>query len=287
MSLAIVVDSVADMSFDECERYGLVAVPLTVEVGGERFKDQYEISSDEFYERMAASDDLPKSSQPAPTDFIETYNKLAEEGSDNIIALHLAAVLSGTVESSGLAASQVAIPVEVVDTFNACAGQGLLAILASDLRAAGLPDEEVIERVKAARGQTHFFIACGTLENLLKNGRLSASEVEGANLLNIKPMITCDEQGILRNIDKAKGMNGVIKKYVEKLQQLTEEEGIQRVRFCHTHNEKGVAKLKRSLEEAGVEFIDCGTCLCGAIVATHLGMEALGFGSMPDSLAHV
>ena len=286
MSLAIVVDSVADMNFDECERYGLVAVPLTVEVGGERFKDQYEISTEEFYDRMIAADDLPKSSQPAPTDFIEAYNKLADEGYENVLALHLAAVLSGTLESSNLGASQVKIPVAVVDSLNASAGQGLLAILASELREAGLSDEDIIERVQAARSQTRFFIACGTLENLLKNGRLSASEVEGATMLNIKPMMSFDENGVLRAIDKAKGMNGVIKKYVEKIAELTEEEGIQRIRFCHTRNEKGVAKLKKSLEEAGIEYLDYGTCQCGPTVATHLGMEALGFGSMPDSLAH-
>jgi fatty acid-binding protein DegV len=77
-------------------------------------------------------------------------------------------------------------------------------------------------------------------------------------------------------------MNGVIKKYVEKLAQLTEESGIQHVRFCHSRNEKGVEKLKKALSEAGIEYIDEGTCLCGAIVATHLGVGALGFGALPD-----
>ena len=79
-------------------------------------------------------------------------------------------------------------------------------------------------------------------------------------------------------------MNGVIKKYVEKLKEITEEEGIQRVRFCHTRNEKGVEKFKRALEQAGIDYIDCGTCSCGATVSTHLGMGALGMGVIPDSL---
>lgn len=284
MSFAIVVDSVADLNAEECERYGITAVPLTVEVGDESFKDQVEISSEEFYDKMIAFETLPKSSQPAPSEFIDVFNELAEAGNDQVIAVHLAAVLSGTSESSSLAASQVEVPVEVLDSLNACSGQALIAILAAELRDAGVSAEETIARLQAARAQTRFFIACGTLDNLLAGGRLSAEEVDTATMLDIKPMMTFDEQGILRAVDKAKGMNGIIKKYVEKLQQLTEEEGIQRVRFCHSRNEKGVEKLKKAFAEAGIEYLDYGTCPCGAIVATHLGMKALGMGTMPDSL---
>lgn len=128
MSFAIVVDSVADLSEEECARFGITSVPLSVEVGGETFKDQAEISSEEFYDKMIASDTLPKSSQPSPSEFMDIYNALASEGADEIIAIHIAAVLSGTSESSNLAANQVEVPVEVIDSFNACSGQGLLAL---------------------------------------------------------------------------------------------------------------------------------------------------------------
>lgn len=284
MSFAIVTDSIADMSAEECERYGVDVVQLTVEVGGESFKDQIDISSEEFYDKMLAADDLPKSSQPSPAEFIETYNKLADEGNEGVIAMHLAAPLSGTIESSRLAASQVDIPVTVMDSLNACSGEALLVMQASEMRDAGASLDETVEYLEKIRPYTRFFIACGTLDNLLKNGRLSPEEVDTATLLDIKPMMSFDENGVLRAIDKAKGMNGVIKKYVEKLQQLTEEEGVQRVRFCHSRNEKNVEKLKKAIADAGVEYIDCGTCSCGATVSTHLGLKALGMGTMPDSL---
>lgn len=284
MSFAIVVDSVADLSADECARYGIISVPLRVDIGDESFKDQVEISSEEFYDKMIASDTLPKSSQPSPSEFMEVFDAIAAEGYDEVIAIHLAAVLSGTSESSNLAAHQVDIPVEVIDSFNACSGQALLALLAVQMRDAGTSVEETIATLKNARGHARFFIACDTLDNLLAGGRLSAEEVDTATLLDIKPMMSFDERGVLRAIDKAKGMNGVIKKYVEALQGLTEAEGIQRVRFCHSRNEKGVEKLKKALLEAGIEYIDCGTCSCGATVTTHLGMGALGMGTLPDSL---
>ncbi len=284
MSFAIVTDSIADLSAEECEQYGVDVVQLTVEVGGESYKDQVEISSEEFYDKMLAADDLPKSSQPSPAEFMDTYNRLLVEGNSGVIAMHLAAPLSGTIESSRLAASQVDIPVTVLDSLNACSGEALLVIQASRMRKEGASLEETVEYLEQIRPFTRFFIACGTLDNLLKNGRLSPEEVDTATVLDIKPMMSFDENGVLRAIDKAKGMNGVIKKYVEKLQQLTEEEGIQRVRFCHSRNLKGVEKLKKALAEAGVEYLDYGTCSCGATVSTHLGLKALGIGTMPDSL---
>lgn len=151
MSFAIVVDSVADLSEEECARFGITSVPLSVEVGGETFKDQAEISSEEFYDKMIASDTLPKSSQPSPSEFMDIYNALASEGADEIIAIHIAAVLSGTSESSNLAANQVEVPVEVIDSFNACSGQGLLALLACEMRDAGASAQECAQAIKDAR----------------------------------------------------------------------------------------------------------------------------------------
>ena len=163
-------------------------------------------------------------------------------------------------------------------------GQGLLALLACEMRDAGASAQECAQAIKDAAliPASSSRVARSTI--LLAGGRLSAEEVDAATLLDIKPMMSFDERGVLKAFDKAKGMNGVIKKYVEKLKEITEDEGIQRVRFCHTRNEKGVEKLKRALEQAGIDYIDCGTCSCGATVSTHLGMGALGMGVIPDSL---
>lgn len=80
MSFAIVVDSVADLSEEECARFGITSVPLSVEVGGETFKDQAEISSEEFYDKMIASDTLPKPhSLHLPNSWIST-TRFASEG---------------------------------------------------------------------------------------------------------------------------------------------------------------------------------------------------------------
>lgn len=115
MGFAVVVDSTADLLPEEYKALDVHMVPLSVLIDGETFKDQFEISSEQFYERMAVAENLPQSSQPTPYDFEQMYNGLAEKGYDGVIAIHIAGVLSGTIESSRTAAEQVDIDVRVLD----------------------------------------------------------------------------------------------------------------------------------------------------------------------------
>lgn len=94
MSFAVVVDSTCDFTQEEYKALDVHMVPLSVLIDGETFKDQVEITSEQFYERMANSEGLPQSSQPTPYDFEQMYNALAEQGYEGVIAIHIAGVLS-------------------------------------------------------------------------------------------------------------------------------------------------------------------------------------------------
>lgn len=276
MGFAVVVDSTFDMSQDEYRELGITMVPLNILVGENEFKDQVEISSEEFYARMSEAEKLPQTAQPSPYDFAQVYEGLALQGFDGILSLHIAGVLSGTVESARIAASQVDVDVRVMDLAGASAQAALVAKMACALRDSGATLEEAEDAVAKYIPQTQFLVACDTLENLLKGGRLSANQVKNASLLNIKPIFTFNETGVLVAYGKAKGMRGVVKQYVQAAKERTEAHGTQRIRFCHVANEAGVADLKKALAQAEVAYIDEGTCPCGATVATHLGMGALG-----------
>lgn len=184
MSFAIVVDSTCDLLEDEYRSLNVAMVPLTIGVGGAEFKDQVEISSEEFLERMAAAEDLPKTSQPSPYDFTQVFNKLAADGAEGVLSIHIAGVLSGTVESARAAADEVEAEVHVIDTCGATASSALVVQQACALRDAGLSVAEAAERLQAYLPKVRFFVAPDTLENLLKGGRLSADQAQSASLLN-------------------------------------------------------------------------------------------------------
>lgn len=281
MGFAITVDSTFDMSEGEYRDLEVAMVPLNIRLGEDEWKDQKGISSLDFYERMNASESLPKTSQPSPHDFIVEYDRLLSEGSDGVMSLHIAGVLSGTVESARLAASQVEGDVRVVDTLGTTAQAALVLKKACQLRDAGMSLEDAQRAIEKFIPQTQFLVACETLENLLKGGRLSAEQAKDASLLNIKPILTFDDRGVLVSFGKAKGMRGVVRQYVSHIQKRTKEQGKQAIRFCHVGNEPAVESLKQALADAGVDYADEGSCPCGATIATHLGMGALGIGLSP------
>jgi len=258
-------------------------VPLSVLIDGETFKDQVEITSEQFYERMANSEGLPQSSQPTPYDFEQMYNALAEQGYEGVIAIHIAGVLSGTIESSRTAAEQVDIDVRVLDGARAGATASVALAVAEicKMRDEGATLDEAEAKAKELLAKAEFLVAPETLENLLKGGRLSADQVKNASLLNIKPIFTFNEKGILMAYGKAKGMRGVIKTFVSEVENRTNEQGTLRIRFCHCGNLSPVEDMKKALADAGIEYIDGGTCPCGAIISTHLGPGALGIGILP------
>lgn len=250
---------------------------------GETFKDQVEITAEQFYERMAQSEGLPQSSQPTPYDFKQMYNGLAEKGYDGVIAIHIAGVLSGTIESSRTAAEQVDIDVRVLDGARAGATAPVAMVVEEicKMRDAGASLDEAEAKAKELLAKAEFLVAPETLENLLKGGRLSADQVKNASLLNIKPIFTFNEKGILVAYGKAKGMRGVIKTFVSEVEKRTNEQGTLRIRFCHSGNISPVEDMKKALADAGIEYVDGGTCPCGAIISTHLGPGALGIGILP------
>lgn len=282
MSFAIAVDSTADLTKDEYASWGITVVPLSIEVDGDIFVDQVDLTNTEFYERMQAAENLPKSAQPTPLKFEQTFTALnASDDIEGVISLHIADVLSGTYQSATIGGEQATGEVRVINSYNASAGLGLLVKLAKELRDQNVALDEAVARINQAITEVRFVVAPDTLDNLLKGGRLAAEEAQQITALNIKPIFSFNEKGVLVAHGKARGMNGVIKSYVEEVQQMTEENGKLQLRFCHTGNEAAVEKLKKALDEAGVIYEDAGTCECGATVATHLGLGAIGMGIMP------
>lgn len=283
MKFAIVVDSTCDFTQEEYENLNIHMIPLSVLVDGETFKDQTEISSEKFYERMATAENLPQSSQPTPYEFEQLFNSLSEQGYDGVISMHIAGVLSGTIESARIAAKEVSIDVRVVDAMRAGATASMALVVEQicKMRDEGATLDEAETKAKELFDKAEFLVAPETLENLLKGGRLSADQVKNASLLNIKPIFSFNEKGILMAYGKAKGMRGVIKTFVEEVEKRTTEQGTLRLRFCHSGNIKPIEDMKQALGDANIEYVDGGICPCGAIIATHLGPGALGVGILP------
>lgn len=281
MNIAIVTDSTCDWSAEEYERRNVVMVPLKIQVGNESLLDQVELPSEEFYDRMLAADQVPMTSQPSPGDFAAVFERLADMGYDAVISIHLAPVLSGTLASAEMAAGAVDIPVATIDSKNATSSLGLLVEKACSLRDEGASYDMIVESLRKTAAQTHLYLAPDSTDNLVKGGRLSEEQAQGAAMLNIKLVFALDADGRLESLDKVKGSKGVIKRLVEAAAVHAEAHGPLKLRFMHARNLPEVEKLIGALTDAGIEFEVAGIDSCGATVATHAGIGVIGMAVSP------
>lgn len=113
--IKIVTDSTADLSEDMIGDLDIHVVPLSIFIEGETYLDRVDLSPEMFLEKMKASDELPKSSQPSAGVFAELYDELGKDGS-KVISIHMTGGMSGTVRSAESAAEITETDVTVVDS---------------------------------------------------------------------------------------------------------------------------------------------------------------------------
>lgn len=204
--LGIVTDSTCDLGPEWLTAHEVEMVPLKVLFGTESFHDWLDLSPEAFYRKLEAADTLPKTSQPSPGEFEEVYRRLAEEGCDGIVSIHLSSKLSGTYESATLASAESSIPVRLVDSLTASQATGLVVKAAIDARDAGRSLDEVQAAADKAVTDVRLYFVLETLEYLVKGGRAGKAQALAASLLNIKPVLETNDEGIVAPVKKVRGM---------------------------------------------------------------------------------
>ncbi|MEE9298229.1 MAG: DegV family protein [Acidimicrobiia bacterium] len=190
--IRIVTDSSCDLPDEILDRHRITVVPLTIRFGDEEFIDREQLSGDEFWERLIASEDLPETAAPSVGRFQQAYTDLADEGADGIVAVMISSGISATHQSATLAAEQFVsgIPVKVIDSGLVSAALGLALIAAARAAEAGGSIDDVESAARGASAASNLFATLDTLEFLKRGGRIGGAAAFFGNLLSIKPLIT-------------------------------------------------------------------------------------------------
>lgn len=190
MALRIITDSTADLPPDLVRELDIAVVPLSVHFGTEVFRDGLELTTDQFFARLAASPVHPTTSQPSAGAFLEVYRPLLDEGHE-VLSLHVSGKLSGTMNSALLAQRDLDVGsrLEVVDTGLASLALGLVVLAAARSAHSGETLREVAEQARTASARTHLLLFLETLEFLRRGGRIGRVQAFLGGLLSFKPII--------------------------------------------------------------------------------------------------
>ncbi|MDP5273376.1 DegV family protein [Chengkuizengella axinellae] len=275
-NIRFVTDSTSDIPLEIREKYNIEMVPLKVHFGEEVFLDAITIQSKEFYEKLAVSDVLPTTSQPSPVDFLNVYKKIYKEDPDcTIISIHLSSAMSGTYQSAVLAKSLLdeEADLHIIDSKSASFGNGILMVEAIKAYENGKNVEEILEVVAKLRQDMRVYFLVDTLEYLQKGGRIGKAASLIGSLLNIKPILSIDDEGEITSVDKVRGKKKAIHRIVDLLKEDFEKRDVDIV-VVHSNDlssaESFADFLKEQFQVHNVKFTSLSP-----VVGTHVGPGTL------------
>ncbi|OXL84810.1 MULTISPECIES: DegV family protein [Paenibacillus] len=273
----IVTDSTADIPEDIAKQHDIHVVPLRLMFGEDTFEDGVDISAEVFYKRLVQSEQLPTTSQASPADYMQVYQEIMNEypGSP-IISFHISSGLSGTYQSATIAKSMLEgdPDITIVDSKSASYGFGLLVVHAARLAAEGKTVEEIVRSVEEVRRQRKLYFLVDTLEYLQKGGRIGKAAAMIGNLLNIKPILSIDEEGIIYAVEKVRGRKKALARILERFRE--DLGGVQNINVAVGHT-ADPASAEPVLEDLSRDFRLQEVVLTniGPVVGTHVGPGTL------------
>lgn len=204
--VALVADTACDLLPEQVEKYDIRLVSLRVVTSHGEYRDRTEIDTDQVYELLKT--ELPKTSLPLPEDVSALYHQLQAEGATRILHICMSGNLSGTYNMVSILADEAeGLHVDVVDTQTLSCGTGLLVLDAAECLENGIPVEDVIVRLTELRKHQLGAFVIRTLEYLRKGGRIGLVEGVLGSLMQIKPVIYVNEEGVYATLAKARGFS--------------------------------------------------------------------------------
>jgi len=186
----VVTDSCSDITPQLVQEFGITVIPLYVQFGDETYRDNIDLSTEEFYHKLEISKIHPTTSTATPAEFANLFNKLAEETKE-ILAITLSEKFSATYEAALQGKTMVSkdCRIEVIDSKAGAGAQMLLVILAAQMARAGASLDNIVDQVKRAIPRVHIRMSFDTLEYLRKGGRIGKAQAFLGSLLKVNPIV--------------------------------------------------------------------------------------------------
>lgn len=278
--IAVLVDSGTDVPKELVEKYGVYVVPLSIKFSDKTYADDgIDITPEEIYARLDS--EIPQTSLPAGEVILSTFQKIKSEGYEKLLVVTISSGLSGTYNFIRILGEDFAgLEVFVVDTKNIGIASGMTAIFAAQNIEKGLSWAELKEATVKSVAKSKVFFCVSTLKYLRKGGRIGlVSSIIGENL-HIKPVISCNEEGIYYMAAKTVGRKKSIQKVLELVEKFKSAHSAQTFNIAIAQG-NALDEALELKEQVIAKFKNCATIFEGQISPTlvvHTGPGLLGVG---------
>ncbi|CCV64662.1 DegV family protein [Alteracholeplasma palmae J233] len=274
MKIAILSDSGSDINLEKLD-LPIFVLPLRIIIDGKEYTDKKDITLDEVLVKLEET--KVTTSLPSPNDIIDQLDEIKALGYTHVIAIPISKGLSGTMNIiQQMTSLYDDLKIEVIDTKNISLGSGYSAILAGRLAKAGKSFDEIVKTVNDNLENQKVFFTVGSLENLKKGGRIGLVSATIASMLNIKPVISCNDKGVYYTVKKTRGykhaitgMIGLAKDFVGTCKKYE-------VTLLNSQTNEDISKILEVMKKELPNATEIDVQYVTPALAIHTGKEALG-----------
>jgi len=279
--IAIVTDSSCDLPDSELKELNVNVVSLRINFGTDSYLDKSTMTSGEFYNMFEMADTPPTTSQPTPADFKKVYENVSES-SKQIVSIHLSGSASGTLQSAQAVSRNIQdTVVTTIDSTTTSIALGLLVRYAAELLSDGKSYDEIIRLTRKMVPNTYLAVGINDVGNLIRSGRVPISKGIITRMLNLRPIITFDEEGKGKPIAVSFGKKGILSKVLNLIIKHSVNYDNLRFAVVHTRSSKLAKKLENKLK-AHFNTEDIYIIEASPTLGAHAGMGALGAAFIGD-----
>lgn len=280
MKLAVITDSSAYLDSKVIENEHLFVLDIPVSIDGVEYIEGKNLSASEFYQKMAASSELPKTSQPSIASLVNVLSLVEGQGYTHVIGLFLSSGISGFYQNIQYLKDEFpSLEIAFPDSKITSAPLGMMAEHILNWAEQGLAFEQILSNLDVQIKGIGAFIMVDDLNHLVKGGRLSNGAAILGNLLSIKPILYFNAEGVIEVYEKIRTEKKATKRLIEIVKEQTAQ-GNYQVVIIHGNALEKAEHLHQLLLEDGVSG-EIPIATFGSVIGTHLGAGSIALAYIP------
>ena len=210
----IFTDSAADIPRVLCEKYGIEIVPILITHEGRSLREYYDVTPEEYWKLLEASDEIPTTAQTTPTQLLETYRAARMRGCTHVLGIMINGKGSGCFSSACIARDLYyeeygeEMRIELIDSETYTYIYGHVVVGAARMRAEGETFEAITAVAKSRLRRCEAVLGVYSLKHLKKSGRISGGAAFVGEALGLRPLSFVGA-GKVEVVDKVRGDKNV------------------------------------------------------------------------------
>ena len=282
--VSVVTDTCACVPESLARDLGLVIVPYYIHRDSQTLRDMVDVRQDEFYRWLTTAEELPKTANPGPGDYLQAYEAAVQSGAEALVVICMTSKGSGAYQSA-LIAREMAVdelpglPIEVVDTLQVSMAHGWAVIEGARAARSGATLDKVSATARDVASKAVMIQTADTLRYLYLGGRIGRAQHLVGSLLNIKPLIGMQD-GVIVALGKALSRRRVYQMMIDLMADAVGPSSRIKIAFMHAAAATEVGKL-RTLVEGRFDCVESFVTELNPALGVHTGPGLVGLSFYP------